>query len=147
MKASAFLQALDDGRIVRAVREAESRTSGEIRVFVSRRRLGRDDVTARAQAELHRSQITATRRRNGVLVYVVPSDRAFAVAGDEAVHAKCGPSFWTETAAAIEKEFRAGRFTEGLEAGIRRAGELLAAHFPSTDDDRNELPDEIGRDG
>ncbi len=147
MKASALLDALDDGRIVRAVREAESRTSGEIRVFVTRRRLGRHDVTSLAQAELHRSKTTATRRRNGVLIYVAPSDRAFAVAGDEAVHAKCGPSFWDETAAAIEKEFRAGRFTEGLVAGICRAGELLAAHFPRAADDRNELPDEIVRDG
>ncbi|MGA0850352.1 MAG: hypothetical protein ACO3RX_10420, partial [Chthoniobacterales bacterium] len=69
-----------------------------------------------------------------------------AVIGDEAVHTKCGQGFWTETARMVEKEFSAGRFTEGLVAGIGRAADLLAEHFPRRPDDRNELPDAISRD-
>jgi len=77
---------------------------------------------------------------------VVPRDRMFAVIGDDAVHAKCGQSFWDETAEALEKEFKDARFTEGLVAAIERAADLLAAHFPRRPDDRNELPNEIARD-
>ena len=74
---------------------------------------------------------------------MVPRARAFAVVGDEAIHAKCGQSFWNETAKVLEREFCDGRFTEGLLAGIRRAGDLLAEHFPRRSDDRNELSDAL----
>jgi len=76
----------------------------------------------------------------------VPHDQAFAVIGDEAVHRKCGQPFWDETAKILEGEFAEGRFTGGLVAGIRRAGDLLAEHFPRREDDRDELPDEIAGD-
>jgi uncharacterized membrane protein len=84
--------------------------------------------------------------RNALLFYVVPCDRAFAVIGDEAVHRKCGQRFWDETAKILEGEFAEGRFTGGLVAGIRRAGNLLAEHFPRRGDDRDELPDALVKD-
>jgi uncharacterized membrane protein len=40
----------------------------------------------------------------------------------------------------MEEQFRAGRFSDGAEAGIRAAGLLIARHFPA-DGGRNELPD------
>ena len=47
----------------------------------------------------------------------------------------------------IRDEFRAGRYTEGLVAGVRAVGEELARHFPrlSGETDRNELPDSVSR--
>jgi uncharacterized membrane protein len=146
MKASEFLGLIDETAVLAAVKDAESRTSGEVRVFVSRRRLRGRDVTALAASEFHRLDMDTTEDRNAVLFYVVPRDSAFAVIGDEAVHAKCGQDFWNETARAVENEFSGGRFTEGLVAGIRRAADLLAGHFPRCPGDRNELPDAISRD-
>lgn len=146
MKVSEFLKGIDEAAVLAAVKEAESRTSGEVRVFVSRRRLRGCDVTARAAAEFHRLDMDTTEDRNAVLFYVAPRDSAFAVIGDETVHAKCGQHFWNETAGVLEKEFGAGRFTEGLVAGIRRAANLLAGHFPRRAGDRNELPDAMAGD-
>lgn len=146
MNTSEFLDRIDEAALLAAVKEAESRTSGEVRVFVSRRRLRGGDVTARAAAEFHRLDMDTTEDRNAVLFYVVPQDCAFAVIGDEAVHERCGQDFWTDTARALEKDFSAGRFTEGLVSAIRRAADLLAEHFPRRGDDRNELPDAMTRD-
>ena len=143
MKTNEFISLLDEAAVLAAVREAERRTSGEVRVFVSRRRLRGRGVSERARAEFHRLDMDTTEDRNAVLFYVVPRARAFAVVGDEAIDAKCGQSFWDETAQALEREFGQGRFTEGLVAGIRRAGDLLAEHFPRRSDDRNELPDAL----
>jgi uncharacterized membrane protein len=42
--------------------------------------------------------------------------------------------------------FKKSEFTQGILHGIRKAGELLAAHFPHRPDDRNELPDSIAHD-
>lgn len=146
MKHREFIGVLDEERIVEAVREAEARTSGEIRVFVTRRKLRGEDVTAHAKREFHRLKISETEQGNGVLVFVAPRSRSFAVIGDESVHAKCGQEFWDQTARDMESAFREGKFTHGIIASVKRAGELLAGHFPRSRDDRNELPDAIGRD-
>ena len=145
MKTREFIDALAEQRVVDAVRAAEARTSGEIRVFVTHRNLRGEDVRARARTEFERLHIGDTALRNGVLFYIVPCEQAFAVIGDEEIHAKCGQGFWDETASAMEKLFRDGKFTEGLLAGLERAGDIMARHFPRGDDDRNELPDAVVR--
>jgi uncharacterized membrane protein len=146
MSSKEFIDLIDEAAVLRAVAAAEKRTSGEVRVFISRRCLRGKDVATCASAEFHRLDMDTTDDRNAVLFYVVPRDRVFAVIGDEAVHAKCGQSFWEETARILAKDFAAERFTEGLIAGVERAADLLAAHFPRRRDDRNELPDAIARD-
>ena len=146
MKAHQFFDALAEQRIVDAVAAAEERTSGEIRVFVAHRKSPGKDVRARARTEFERLRIGDTALRNGVLFYIVPREQTFAVIGDDEIHAKCGQEFWDETAAVMEKLFREGKFTEGLLAGLERAGDIMARHFPRKDDDRNELPDAVVRD-
>jgi uncharacterized membrane protein len=45
----------------------------------------------------------------------------------------------------MEKLFREGKFTEGVLAGLERAGDIMARHFPREDDDRTELSDAVVR--
>jgi uncharacterized membrane protein len=130
--------------IAAAIRDAELRTSGEIRVFVSRHPV--PEPVAAAEAEFARLGMTQTRERNGVLIFVAPKSQTFAVIGDSGIHEKCGESFWQELALAMAGEFRESRFTEGIRLGVQRAGELLGRHFPRRPDDRNELPDTISHD-
>jgi uncharacterized membrane protein len=146
MRTREFIDALADERIVDAVRAAEENTSGEIRVFVTRRKLRGEDVRARARMEFERLHVGDTALRNGVLFFVVPEEQTFAVIGDEEIHAKCGQNFWDETAAAMEALFREGKFTDGVLAGVQRAGEVLARHYPREAGDRNELSDQVARD-
>lgn len=134
---------IDDDRIVAAIAAAEQRTAGEIRVVVARERT--DDPVTAAQRQFERLGMTRTAARNGVLVYLCPHARTFAVIGDRGIHEKCGQQFWAELAAAMTGHFQRGDFTGGLVLGIDRAGGLLAAHFPRRPDDRNELPDTIER--
>lgn len=134
---------IDHARVEAAIAAAERRTSGEIRVVVSSRAAA--DPVAEAARQFGRLGMARTAARNGVLIFLAPRSRTFAVIGDAAVHARCGEGFWRELATAMEKEFRAGDFTAGLVSGIARAGDLLATHFPRTGDDRNELPDKVER--
>jgi uncharacterized membrane protein len=144
MKAREFLNRLHHDEIVQAIRAAEKMTSGEIRVFISRKEV-HDPVTA-AQAHFLELGMTRTRDRNGVLLFVAPRTQKFAVIGDQAVHAKCGEAFWRELATEMSGHFFKGDFTNGLVHSVRKAGELLARHFPRRPDDVNELPDEIAHD-
>lgn len=141
MKTKAFLQQLRHDEIVAAIREAEQKTSGEIRVFVSHKEIA--DPVAAAQAEFARLGMMKTRERNGVLIFVAPRTQKFAVIGDEGVHRLCGDGFWQAMAVEMAGHFHKSDFTPGLIHGVRKAGELLAQHFPRRPDDRNELPDQV----
>ncbi len=139
-----FLNQLDDAVILKAIADAEARSSGEIRVYVSRHVA--KDVLAEAREAFVPLGRERTARRKGVLLYLVPKSRQFAVIGDEAVHARCGPPFWNDVSVAVSGRFKAGGFTQGLLVGIEMVGARLAEHFPRSADDRDELPDRIERD-
>lgn len=144
MKTRSFLKQLDHDCIVEAIRRAESKTTGELRVHVSNHAV--QDVEAEAAKRFESLGMTATRERNGVLLYLAPRTRRFAVIGDQAIHARCGHEFWTAIAAAMESKLRAGRFTEAIIDGVERAGEALARLFPRGAGNPNELTDEVSED-
>ena len=145
MKTSEFLHKLDHDRIVAAIREAEARSRGEVRVHVTNQRPA--DVEKAAEAQFERLGMTATALRNGVLIYVSPPIQRFAVVGDLAIHERGGPGFWAAVAEAMQADFRAGRFTDAIVKGVTRVGEALATHFPRIGDaDVNELSDQVTED-
>lgn len=144
MKAPQFIQQLRESEIAAAIRAAELKTSGELRVFISRKDIA--DPVAAAQEEFTRLGMTKTSDRNAVLIYLAPATQKFAVIGDQGVHDRCGDAFWKELAQAMTARFRASEFTTGIVHGINRAGELLAEHFPRRPDDSNELPNRVEHD-
>jgi uncharacterized membrane protein len=144
MRASEFLTQLQHDAIVKTIGEAESKVSGEIRVFISRKEP--EDPVAAAQKAFHHLGMQKTRHRNGVLLFVAPRVRKFAIIGDSAVHQKCGDEFWKSVADEMSGYFRKGDFTDGLLHGIRRAGKLLEEHFPRAAGDKNQQSDDIAHD-
>jgi uncharacterized membrane protein len=142
MRTKEFINQLEHDRIVGAIRDAEAKTSGEIRVYVQRGKLKGDPVVA-ARDQFQKLGMQATRERNGVLIFVVPRARKFAVIGDEGVHQKCGDQFWQQLVERMRLHFQNGNFTDALVETIQETGQLLAGHFPKTSAPRNELPDEI----
>ncbi len=145
MKPDAFVASLDDERIVAAIREAEARSRGEIRVHVAEREVA--DPRAEAAFVFERLGMADTAERNGVLLFVAPESQSITVIGDRAAHACCGDVFWAAVVEVVRGEFRAGLFTEGLVAGVRTVADELARHFPRLpgETDRNELPDSVSR--
>jgi uncharacterized membrane protein len=146
MDPAELIEKLDDARITEAIRQAESRSRGEIRVHVTSEAVG--DPKGAAAETFTRLGMTKTAERNGILIYVSPRAQTFAIVGDEGVHRLCGDDFWKDVAAALQEDFRARRFTEGLVRGIERAGDVLARFFPRLEGrtDVDELPDEVSRD-
>jgi uncharacterized membrane protein len=142
MRTREFLTKLEHERIVEAIREAESRTSGEIRVFIQRGKSKSDPLVA-AQRKFHRLGMHKTHQRNAVLIFVAPRAHKFAVVGDKAIHEKCGDEFWQRTVDRMRMHFQTEKFTDALVEAIRDVGRVLATDFPKTRADTNELPDEI----
>lgn len=144
MKAHEFIARLDESRLVAAIAEAERKSSGEIRVYVSHQE--RNDVMAAAEKRFASLGMTKTRRRSGVLIYFVPRSRKFAILGDVGIHERCGDNLWQEISGAMTAHLKRGEFTEAILLAIGRVGAVLAEHFPPERDDRNELPNQIAGD-
>ena len=146
MKPKHFLERADLPRIVQAIQTAESRSRGEIRVHAANRAVV--DAQKAAARQFEKLGMAGTAEGTGVLIFVAPRSRNFAIVGDHGIHARCGDGFWREVAAAMEADFRAGRFADGIVKGIERAGEVLALHFPRAAGatDVNELPDTVSED-
>src|ERR1700760_4354651 len=118
MKSHHFLKAVDHGRIVAAIAAGEKQTSGEIRVFVSRRKT--EDALHAAGLCFTKLKMDQTPLRNAVLIFVAPVSHRFAVVGDTAVHAKCGDDFWRSVVEGMEPSLKRGDFTEALVHGVAK---------------------------
>ena len=131
----------DVQRIEHAVESVERTTSAELRVHIARTCEGdpRDRATRIfASLGMHR-----TAARNGVLIYVAPMSRKWAVLGDVGINAHVPPAFWHELAHDAVAHFQEEQFTEGIVELVKRCGETLAASFPREAGDINELPDHV----
>src|SRR6266566_6733228 len=142
MRTRDFLSRLEHARIMSAIREAESKTSGEIRVYIQRGKFDTDPVMV-AQKKFQRLAMHKTRESNAVLIFVVPRAHKFAVVGDKAIHEKCGDEFWQRIVDGMRVHFQNEKFSHAMVEAINEIGKLLAAHFPKTAANANELPDQI----
>jgi uncharacterized membrane protein len=141
MSAETFFSDDQKEAIRKAIVEAEEKTSGEIRVHIEEK--CEEGAVQRAEKIFGKLNMHKTAERNGVLIYLAVTSRVFAIYGDKGIHEKVPTLFWDSTSAVMERNFKEGKFTEGLTAGIAMAGEQLATHFPHKADDKNELTNDI----
>lgn len=142
-KTESFFSDAENEQIVEAIRKAEQRTSGELRLFVERRCRFVDPVM-RAKELFLVLKMTETAERNGVLIYVAMKDRQLAVYGDDGIHQKVGIEFWNREVARMLREFNRENYTTGIVQVIHDIGEALTTHFPYDGlTDKNELPNDI----
>jgi len=141
MKASSFFSKEQQAQILASVKEAEKATSGEIRVHIESTL--NVDVLDRAAWLFQKLGMDKTAEHNGVLFYLAIDDRKFAIIGGAGINSKVPVGFWNEISEHLGKNFREGKFTEGLSEGIIMAGNQLKKYFPCCDGDVNELSDEI----
>ena len=114
------------------------------RFVVGERRLAAD-VRSAAEAEFFAHGLRNTGTRAAVLIYVAKDERRVEVLCDDAAAEAVGEAEWRGLAGDLARRMKAGEMAAGLEAAARRAGDLLAPHFPRASDDENELPDVIVR--
>jgi uncharacterized membrane protein len=142
MRTREFLSKLEHDRITAAIRDAESKTSGEVRVLIQRGKLKGDPLVA-AQQKFYRLGMHKTGERNAVLIFIAPRAQKFAVIGDNAIHERCGAELWQRIVDRMRTHFQNEKFTDALVETIAEIGSVLASQFPRTQSDRNELPDDV----
>lgn len=128
-------------RIIEAIRSAEKASSAELRVHIENHCKG--EVLDRAVEVFAKLKMDRTELRNGVLVYLAIKDRKTAIIGDENINKHVHHDFWDVCYKEMKSYFAKEEFTEGICAALKLLETELANHFPHSDDDVNELPDEI----
>ena len=133
----------DQERIMESIREAEKRTSGEIRLYVESR-CPHVEAIDRAVEIFNQLKMEQTAQRNGVLVYVAFKDQQLAIYGDKGIYEKTGEAFWKKGVEQMLAHFNKEDHITGLVTVIKEIGEALYEHFPYDGaTDKNELPDDI----
>ncbi len=143
IKRKEFFSPGEKAKVIEAIRAAEQRTSGEIRIFIESRCRFVDPLDR--AAELFWSlQMDRTKDHNAVLIYLAMRDHQVAIYADKGIHEKVGQLFWRKEVIAMTTHFREHHYADALLEVIRDVGEALYIHFPfDRNTDKNELPDDI----
>lgn len=131
----------EESRLIKAIEASELKTSGEIRVHIEKEIT--DSAVTACENQFYKLNMQNTIDRNGILFFLAYQSKAFAVWGDEGIHAKVQDEFWKSITDMAIGYFKNGDYITGLEKAIQLCGEKLVAHFPLQNDDKDELPNQI----
>lgn len=84
-----------------------------------------------------------TTGKTGIMIYLSMREHRAEIVADEPIAKLVPAEVWGEAMADMLVEIRQGRIAEGMAAGVRDVGKVLAEHFPRSDSDVNELPDRL----
>jgi putative membrane protein len=101
-------------------------------------------VAQRARRCFAEQGLTRTRGRTGILLFVALLEHRVLVLADEGIDRALGPDeSWQQVVDLAVAGLREGRAVEGLEAAVRRCGEILARHLPAAAENPDELPNRL----
>ncbi|KVW94396.1 membrane protein [Thiobacillus denitrificans] len=139
----AFPQATLDA-IEAAIGASETTHGGEVRFAIEnslpgilawRGMRGRE----RAIEMFSNLRVWDTEHNSGVLIYLLLADHDIEIVADRGIAARVAPAAWEAVAQTMEAAFRQGEFERGARAGVEQVGALLAAHFPPSGHNPDEL--------
>ena len=141
MAAPAFLSEEEKKEVAAAIKKAEEQTFGEIRVYLEKKCKG--DSYSRALKIFHTLHMNETRLHSGVLIYLAYDDHVFAIVGDQGIHEKVPSTFWDDVKETMRLHFASGNFKHGITEAVVLCGNHLKKHFPTGDNNPNELSNEV----
>lgn len=130
-----------------AIAECEKSHRGELRFVVEGTlplsTLWRDlSPRARAIELFSNLRVWDTEENSGILIYVQLVDRKVEILADRGIAARVPQAEWDAICREMEICFRGGDWRRGALQAVTRAGKHLATHFPTGDNNPNELPDQ-----
>ena len=96
-----------------------------------------------AREQFFLQNLHMTRERTGVLLFVSVAERYVEIIADQGINEVVAEEAWQSIVNGFTGRVRKRQVAEGFLTAIDACGELLADHFPATDDNRNELPNHL----
>lgn len=141
MSTNGFLTEEQEQRIIKAIAEAENKTSGEVRVHIEHK--SNRDPLERAARIFHELGMDETELQNGVLIYIATEDHKAAVYAGKGIHKQVEEGFWNDVLNILLDHFKQQEFEAGIVEAVKIVGNKLKELYPYRRDDINELTDEI----
>jgi putative membrane protein len=114
-----------------------------LRRLLSARSLRERNVLGAARAAFVEQGISRTKRRTGILVFVSMLERRVELVADLGIDAEALGPAWKEAVARLADTLRGDPQIERFVEALGALAAPLEAALPRTDDDENELPDEV----
>lgn len=141
-------------RLTQRIKDSEQLHSGEIRVVVEAALplsyLWRDEplkhiTRMRALSLFGKARVWDTAHNNGVLIYLLLSERVIEIVADRGLNDKINPPVWEAMVDTMRGAFQRGEFEAGLTLTISEISKLLVTHFALApgQSNPNELADAI----
>jgi uncharacterized membrane protein len=139
-------------RLQQRVAASEQLHSGEIRIYVEAglplsylwRKASMGQLTRqRSLALFGKLRVWDTAHNNGVLIYLLLTERAIELVADRGLNEKLDPQVWQALLSNMRTAFKQGNFEDGLTQALAQVSTLLVQHFPLAQGEANpnELPD------
>ena len=128
-------------QVASAIEAAERRTSGEIKVVITRHCW--TTLERKAAKIIEECRLDQTAERAAVLILIVAANRELIIRGDQGINAKVAPDFWDDVRDVMVDAFSQSAYARGLCDGIQLIADKLAVVFPACETARNELSNEI----
>jgi uncharacterized membrane protein len=117
--------------ILKALRFVEKKSTGEVRVHVSRDRFEKDPMNT-ALRLFEEYSMTRTTNRNAILVYLNRATRKFAILADEGIHRAVGQKYWDLLAANFGEDLQSTHFENAIALLVFSVGTTLAKKYPKS---------------
>ena len=114
-----------------------------LRYAVTPRAMMRKYAHRNAAAQFLATNMSATKGRTGVLIFVSLLERYVEVIGDKAIAEKLTQRDWQAIIDEMLPLLRDRKTADAMVLAVQRCGALLAQHFPVGSANRNELPDRL----
>lgn len=116
--------------------------------FIKRMLIGQlhmDNATRqRAENAFLEEEVFNTRQRTGIMIFISFFEHEVIVMADRGINKVVEQKEWDRIVSTLIEHIRKGKVVEGLEAALKRCGEiLLEKGFSKTADDENELRDDL----
>jgi putative membrane protein len=126
-----------------AAGHALARLGGVRRLLLPAERVERE-VAERAARCFAEQGLTRTRGRSGILIFVTILERRVVVLADAGVDCALAPGeSWQAVVDLVVDGLHRGAAAQGLEAAVRRCGEILARRLPAAAPNPDELPNAV----
>ncbi len=112
-----------------------------LRYAVTPRAMMKKYAHRNAAAQFLATNISATTRRTGILIFVSLLEHHVEVIGDQAIASKLAQHDWQEIIGDMLPLLRDKKTCDAMVLAVERCGALLAKHFPDVGKNDNELPD------
>lgn len=108
------------------------------RLFLSGNQV-QEEVEEAAIKSFYGEELYRTRDENGILIFVSVLEKKVWIIGDRGINEKIEPELWQDIVSELTEGIKTGNQCDALCQAITRVGNVLRHHFPTKDDDTDEL--------